>query len=117
VTQINVTPIDSKALYQSNSYTDNKAGTIIEQVPVSIDDMGRCVQDPVRSLVYSGMVYLNNQPVQFPIPGASLAEACLNFVNAVHTKVSEMEKEIRMAQLAQPMRPGNGLIIDQGRKR
>jgi hypothetical protein len=112
MTKLEVTPMDPQGLYQLHQYTDDKAGTILEKLPVTIVE-GHTVPDPVRLTTYSGQCYINGQQLNFPIPALSLTEAVEFFKSSCEGLIEELQSQAIQAHIAANGRQASGLLIDQ----
>lgn len=98
-------------LYLEETFTDRKVGTIRRLTPVDADGNA----DPGRPALYQGMAQVMTaagpMPLNFDIPGTTLAEACANFSDCAQEAVEDMAKrleEMRREQASQIVVPGQG---------
>lgn len=123
---VKVTPMDPQSMFQLTTYTDDKAGTIFEKMPVVFsEDDGEFYPDPLRQPGYSGQTTVTgpagSQQLTFPIPAKNLQEAIKNFAPAVEGVISEIQSNAIQKQILEGggRLPANGrVLIDQpSRKR
>ena len=112
---ISIQAMDPKSMYRVHQYTDDKAGTIYEKIPIVKTDKGYWDDDPMRLSEYSGQTYINSQPLNFPIHAATLSEAIERFASTVSEVIQQLQSKVMQDQLAHPIGRRSGLIIDGGR--
>src|ERR1700689_546853 len=87
--------LDSTSLYQEDSFTDRKAGTIPRLVPVTLDGS----TDPARPVLFSGQTQLLTPngvlPLAFEIEASSLEDALDKFPAAVKEALEQAIEEAR----------------------
>ena len=87
--------LDIDNLYREDVYTDRKAGTLRQLVPVKADGS----VDPTRPMLYSGQTQLLTPggvlPLGFDMEAATLAEALEKFPAAVHQALNDAIEEAR----------------------
>ena len=113
---INILPLDQKNLYRKETYTDDKSGSVVEHIPILIDEQGLVIFDPIRTIQYKGLTYLNSQPIEFLIKADSLKEAINNFVPACSAAIQELQSQAIQDQITRPMQQNGRLIIDPKRR-
>lgn len=109
---INIMPINPANLYRRDFYTDGKAGTVVEKLPIQITPEGEVIQDPVRAMLYDGQTYLNGQLIEFPIPAKSLGEAIQMFASCVAGVIQELQSQQIQQRIAKPLGPNGNLVLD-----
>ena len=102
---------DKDGLYQEDSFTDRKTGTIRRMAPV--DSNGN--PDDSRPVLFMGATQVltaaGPMPLNFDIPGETLAEASDNFGDCAQKAVEEMAarlEEMRREQASSIVVPGQG---------
>ena len=102
---------DKAGLYREDSFTDRQVGTIRRMSPV--DEKGE--PDASRPVLFMGatqvMTAAGPMPLNFEIPGESLAEAADNFSASAQQAVEEMAarlEEMRREQASSIVVPGQG---------
>ena len=102
--------IDAKALYREEIYTDRAMGMLRVLHPVSSEG----APDASRPTIYTGeaqlMTNVGPLPINFDIPGATLAEAVANYANAAKEGVAHAMHEI--AEMRR--QASSSLVIPQG---
>ena len=108
---------DKEDLYQEETFTDRKVGTIRRMTPVT--SAGE--RDEARPVLYMGatqvMTGAGPIPLNFDIPGESLGEAADNFAECAQKAVEEMAarmEEMRREQASSIVVPGQGGNGPQG---
>jgi hypothetical protein len=86
--------MDGADLYQEETFTDRRVGTIRRLTPVT----GTGEQDNERSVLYVGqtqiMTPMGTLPLSFEIEGESLAEVAENFGDAASVAVEETKQQL-----------------------
>ncbi len=102
---------DKDGLYQENSFTDLKVGTIRQMTPVTASGE----TDDSRPVLFMGATQVMTQagpmPLNFDIPGDNLGEAAANFGAEAQKAVEEMAvklEEMRREQASSIVVPGQG---------
>lgn len=87
--------LDSAGLYREDIFTDRRAGTIRQLIPVTVDG----ATDPARPVLYSGQTQLLTPtgvlPLGFEIEASSLADAIAKFPAAVQGALEQAIEEAR----------------------
>ena len=116
--QFTIPPVNINNLYQRTSYTDVVNGTVVESIPILINDEGDITFDPVRTPAYQGECFMNGQPLVFPIPAKNLKEAVERWVPTINGILEEIQSKAIQDRIA---RPGgmskSGLVLDGKLKR
>ncbi|TNC80969.1 MAG: hypothetical protein C9356_11520 [Oleiphilus sp.] len=101
--------MDADALYQEDTFTDQKVGTIRRMTPVTVE--GEI--DPNRAVMYVGhaqmMTPAGALPLNFEIEADSLADAVAKFSEGAGAALEETMQELqelRRQQASQIMVPG-----------
>lgn len=100
---IQVAEFTVQNLYRLETYTDQTAGTIFRQIPVTLTGE----RDPMRqeSFGASCMILVRGQPIpiNFPIEGAtSLEEAIAKFPEACIAYITKMQEESLRQKILTP---------------
>lgn len=102
---------DKAGLYREDTYTDRKVGTIRRMTPVT--ESGEV--DDSRPVLFMGatqvMTAAGPMPLNFDIPGETLADASDNFGDCAQQAVEEMAaklEEMRREQASSIVVPGQG---------
>ena len=102
---------DKSGLYREDTFTDRKVGTIRQLTPLT--ESGET--DSSREALFMGatqvMTAAGPMPLNFDIPGATLAEASDNFGDCAQKAVEEMAaklEEMRREQASSIVVPGQG---------
>ncbi len=86
---------DTANLYREDVFTDRKAGTLRQLIPIKVDGS----PDPARPTLFSGQTQLLTPggvlPLGFDIEAATLAEALEKFPAAVHQALNDAIEEAR----------------------
>lgn len=105
--------LDTANLYREDVFTDRKAGTLRQMVPVKLDGS----PDPDRPTLFSGQTQLLTPggvlPLGFDIEAATLAEALEKFPEAVHQALNdaiEEAREMRREQASRIVVPDAGAV-------
>jgi len=105
--------LDTENLYREEVFTDRKAGTLRQLVPVKLDGS----PDPARSTLFSGQTQLLTPggvlPLGFDIEAANLKEALEKFPAAVHQALNdaiEEAREMRREQASRIVVPDAGAV-------
>jgi hypothetical protein len=116
--QINLQAFDIQSLFRRVDFTDDKSGTLTQLIPVFIDETGRLVDDPLRTVLFRGLTYINNQPFPFEIQADTVREACEKFSAAIALKISDLQGEAVRSRIANPgpIPPNGPLIVDPASK-
>lgn len=104
--------MDPSTLYRREFYTDGKAGTVIEMGPILAMPNGEVINDPSRTILYSGQCYLNGQMIEFPISAKSLAEAVSLFAQSVGGAIQEIQSRQIQDRIAKPLGPNGNIVLD-----
>lgn len=103
--------VDVDNLYREESITDLRAATIRRLIPIRVDGS----DDASRPSRYIGDTTLMTQmgpiPVQFPLEGPSLAEACAQFpagIKAAIERLNERAREMAREEASRIVVPGQG---------
>lgn len=103
--------VDVDNLYREESLTDLRAATIRRLIPVRADGS----DDPSRPSRFIGDTTLMTQmgpiPVQFPLEGPSLAEACAQFpagIKGAIERLNERAREMAREEASRIVVPGQG---------
>ena len=103
--------LDTSNLYHEETFTDRRVGAIQRLTPITADGD----EDASRETLYLGqtqvMTSAGPMPLNFEIPGASLAEAATNFGKAATQAIEETAsklQEMRREQASQLIVPGQG---------
>lgn len=87
--------MDPTALYQEDSFTDRKVGTLRRLTPVKSDG----TPDPARSVLYLGQAQfltpMGALPLSFEIDASSLNEAVTRFPDAARQAFEQAMNELR----------------------
>jgi len=102
---------DKSGLFREDTFTDRKVGTIRQLTPVT--ESGET--DSSRDVLFMGatqvMTAAGPMPLNFDIPGTTLAEASDNFGDCAQQAVEEMAaklEEMRREQASSIVVPGQG---------
>lgn len=103
--------MDSASLYQEETFTDRRVGTLQRLTPVTASGE----RDPARSVLYVGQTQILTPagalPLSFEIPAASLDDAIAKFgelaKQALNTTMRRLE-ELRREQASSIIVPGAG---------
>jgi hypothetical protein len=115
--KINIAPINPQALYESHRYDDDKAGTIVEKLPVSLVD-GQLLPDHSRQAIYIGETYINQHLLSLRIEASTLTEAIQKFHVVFEDCIESQFVEARKAQIANAAKNlPPGLILGDRPKR
>ena len=103
--------VDVENLYREESLTDLRAATIRRLIPIRADGS----DDPSRPSRFIGDTTLMTQmgpiPVQFPLEGPSLAEACAQFpagIKGAIERLNERAREMAREEASRIVVPGQG---------
>ena len=109
--------MDAASLVREDTYTDGRVGSIRVLTPVKTDGE----PDPSRPVHYYGQTQVMTQagplPLNFELPGESLAEAIDAFGEATEQAIHEAVEEIKRLQREQAssiMVPGQGAAAGLG---
>lgn len=87
--------MDAAALYQEDSFTDRKVGTLRRLTPVKADG----TPDSARAVIFLGQAQfltpVGALPLSFEIPGETLAEAVAGFPQAAKEAFEHAIQELR----------------------
>jgi hypothetical protein len=102
--------MDAKALYREELFTDRKVGALRRLTPVTSEG----ADDPARPVLFIGqaeiMTNMGPVPINFEIPGKTLADAVAGFAPAASAAIE------RTVQQIQEMRrqAASQLVVPQG---
>jgi hypothetical protein len=102
--------MDAEALYREELFTDRKVGALRRLTPVTPEG----AEDPARPVLYIGqaeiMTNMGPVPINFEIPGKTLADAVAGFAPAASAAIE------RTVQQIQEMRrqAASQLVVPQG---
>jgi len=109
--------VDTKNLYQEESFTDLKVATIRRLTPVLPDGS----PDAMRKILYSGHTQIMTPggalPLQFDIEAPNLAEAFSQFPANVETAINKLAEEMerlqrdRTSRIVSPNDPGGPRLV------
>lgn len=105
----NVAPVNPKALFRIETYSDLVAGEISVFIPVTTSGD----TDPSRELSFRGTTQLSapgRPPIrlQFPLPGTSLSEALEGWQAAVAEAIAQIQSQaIKQTILGAGQAPAN----------
>ncbi|MGE0858703.1 MAG: hypothetical protein AB7I01_05070 [Gammaproteobacteria bacterium] len=109
--------VDVDNLYREEAITDLHAATIRRLIPIRTDGS----DDPSRAQRFIGDTTLMTQmgpiPVQFPLEGPSLAEACAQFPEGIKgaiERLNERAREMAREEASRIVVPGQGGPGDLG---
>lgn len=109
--------VDIDNLYREEAITDLHAATIRRLIPIRTDGS----DDPSRPQRFIGDTTLMTQmgpiPVQFPLEGPSLAEACAQFPEGIKgaiERLNERAREMAREEASRIVVPGQGGPGDLG---
>ena len=116
---IQITPLNFSGMYSKSTYSDNNAGSIIESIPILVNDEGLITEDPVREPFYEGQVQMNTgQILTFKISTAiNLKQAMELFVQACGGALQELESNMIQQRIMAAGKAKPGLVIDGKVKR
>lgn len=103
IKDIPITGMVQQNLYETRTYTDQGAGTIFRQIPITLTGD----RDPMRQEAFGGAATLLVRgqpiPITFVIEGAtSLEQAISMFPDAVRAAIAQMRDNALRQQLASP---------------
>ena len=102
--------MDATSLYREEIYTDRAVGMLRVLYPVT----SAGAPDPARPTIYTGeaqlMTNVGPLPISFDVPGATLAEAVVNYAEAAKEGVARAMREI--AEMRR--QASSSLVIPQG---
>jgi hypothetical protein len=106
-------------MVEVHTYTDDKAGRILEKLPICFDEVGNITADPIRQPTYTGETVLHTnvgpQTIGFPIQAKSLFEAIQLFGQCVAGVIEEIEsRQIQNRIMEAGKKPiPSGLVLDK----